>query len=113
MGIVISGNKNLKFIKSVYYQPVQPNGEGGTSNLISFTIDGVSYQAEEGMTWEDWVNSEYNVDKFWCDGNYCVRPANSWMYAILNAKFIIIKPSDVICDGCVYRTGSIGGGGNN
>lgn len=24
MGIVISGNKNLKFIKSVYYQPVVP-----------------------------------------------------------------------------------------
>ena len=29
-------------------------------SLISFTIDGTQYQAEEGMTWEDWVNSEYN-----------------------------------------------------
>ena len=29
--------------------------------LISFTIAGTSYQAEEGMTWEQWVNSDYNT----------------------------------------------------
>lgn len=29
--------------------------------LISFTIAGESYQAEEGMTWEEWVNSDYNT----------------------------------------------------
>ena len=27
--------------------------------LISFTMDGKSYQAEEGMTWGEWINSEY------------------------------------------------------
>jgi hypothetical protein len=31
-------------------------------NLITFTIDGTEYQAEEGMTWGEWVDSEYNVD---------------------------------------------------
>ena len=31
------------------------------SNLITFTITGVEYQAEEGMTWEEWVESEYNT----------------------------------------------------
>ena len=30
------------------------------TNLITFTIDGVEYQAEEGMTWEEWCDSEYN-----------------------------------------------------
>lgn len=30
--------------------------------LISFTIDGVEYQAENGMTWAEWVESEYNVN---------------------------------------------------
>jgi hypothetical protein len=30
-------------------------------SLITFTIDGTKYQAEEGMTWEQWVNSEYNT----------------------------------------------------
>ena len=29
--------------------------------LITFTVDGASYQAEEGMTWEEWVNSSYNT----------------------------------------------------
>lgn len=28
--------------------------------LITFTINGTSYQAEEGMTWEQWVDSSYN-----------------------------------------------------
>ena len=33
-------------------------------SLISFTIDGTSYQAEEGMTWGEWVESEYNTDGY-------------------------------------------------
>ncbi len=31
-------------------------------NLITFTIGGTSYQAESGMTWAEWVQSEYNTD---------------------------------------------------
>lgn len=34
----------------------------GIVSLISFTIDGTEYQAEEGMTWGEWVESEYNTD---------------------------------------------------
>ena len=30
--------------------------------MISFTIDGTAYQAEEGMTWAEWVVSPYNND---------------------------------------------------
>lgn len=33
-----------------------------SSNVITFTINSTSYQAEEGMTWAEWVDSEYNVD---------------------------------------------------
>lgn len=33
-----------------------------TPNLISFTIDGTVYQAEEGMTWVEWCESDYNTD---------------------------------------------------
>lgn len=32
------------------------------ANLITFTIDGKEYQAEEGMTAEQWVNSDYSAD---------------------------------------------------
>ena len=41
---------------------LQANGtkQGGVT-LINFTIDGTTYQAEEGMTWEQWCNSSYNT----------------------------------------------------
>lgn len=32
--------------------------------LISFTINDTTYQAEEGMTWGEWVESEHNTDGF-------------------------------------------------
>ena len=36
--------------------------------LINFTIDGEPYQAESGMTWAEWVESDYNTDDFEDDG---------------------------------------------
>lgn len=38
-------------------------------SLISFTIDGTSYQGVEGMTWGEWVNSEYNTAGFYITNN--------------------------------------------
>lgn len=35
-----------------------------TPTLINFTIAGTSYQAEEGMTWEEWCNSSYNTGEY-------------------------------------------------
>lgn len=35
--------------------------ENATPKLISFSIGGTTYQAQEGMTWGEWVESEYNV----------------------------------------------------
>ena len=32
------------------------------ATIIEFTIGGTSYQAEEGMTWAEWIESEYNTD---------------------------------------------------
>ena len=34
---------------------------GGSTATISFTIDGTTYQAKEGMTWLQWVYSDYNT----------------------------------------------------
>ena len=36
----------------------------GVTKKINFTIDGTSYEADECMTWEQWVNSAYNTDGF-------------------------------------------------
>jgi hypothetical protein len=42
----------------------------GSLSLITFTIAGTEYQAEEGMTWVDWVGSEYNTGQFIIQGAY-------------------------------------------
>lgn len=38
--------------------------------VITFSIDGVSYEAKEGMTWAEWVDSEYNTIGAYPDGSY-------------------------------------------
>lgn len=38
--------------------------EGAGASLINFTVNGTEYQAEEGMTWEQWVNSSYNINSY-------------------------------------------------
>ena len=43
---------------------IQESLIGGGISLISFTIDGTEYQAEEGMTWGEWIESEYNTDSW-------------------------------------------------
>ena len=32
--------------------------------MITLTIDGVTIQAEEGMTWSEWLGSEYNTEGY-------------------------------------------------
>lgn len=44
-----------------------------TSNLILFTVAGVEYQAEEGMTWSEWVNSQYTDGRYQIDDSNVVR----------------------------------------
>ena len=39
---------------------VRFNPNAAPANLIEFIVDGISYQAEEGMTWQDFVDSNYN-----------------------------------------------------
>ena len=48
--------------------------------LINFTIDGEPYQAEPGMTWAEWVESDYNTDDFEDDGHVIW----SSLYAVCN-----------------------------
>ena len=43
----------------------QYNINATTSNgIINFLVDGEAYYAQEGMTWYEWVNSEYNGENF-------------------------------------------------
>lgn len=48
-------------------QPSDPDDGGAVEpgeGQIGFTIEGVSYLADEGMTWGDWVTSDYSNGEF-------------------------------------------------
>ena len=55
-----------------------------TKHMITFTIDGTTYQAEEGMTWAEWVESPYNVgqdfviNRVKCCLAKLYHPSSSW-----------------------------------
>ena len=80
---------NLSAIENdntIFYEPILI--------LITFTVNDVEYQAEEGMSWTKWCDSKYNVDEFWCNENNIRINYGSMIQGQ--------TPSDVICDGCTY-----------
>ena len=88
---------------SFYLQPwvLYSNGDGSKENpyrisapenLISFTVDDVIYYAEKGMTWEEWVNTDYNVDNFYID--------MSSVCAVMSLENV--KSTDVIGENATY-----------
>ena len=46
--------------------PVIPENPSNPETTFTFTIDGTTYQAEEGMTWAQWCESGYNPNKYTC-----------------------------------------------
>ena len=68
------------------------------NKLITFTIDGTTYQAIDGMTWGEWCNSDYNAEGFYIYNSYvffntgkkCI--SNNQSSSSLNAA----KSTDVI-----------------
>lgn len=83
--------------------------EGGNASLITFTIEGTSYQAEEGMTWDYWVNSPYNTDGFVVDswlGSTIKHPTNHKSVILVTdpewGEYDYVSPSDLIIADCDY-----------
>ena len=68
-------------------------------NLIEFTVRGVTYQAEEGMTWNDWAISKYN------DGQIRVTSSRVDFLLYDGSCLIYAEPDDVII-AKTYNTGS-------
>jgi hypothetical protein len=56
------------------------------ANLISFTIDGETYYAEEGMTWGEWVESEYNTNGYTISPDGVVLAGSLITYVELGEK---------------------------
>jgi hypothetical protein len=73
------------------------DGEESGGNLITFTIDGTEYQAEEGMTWVEWCNSDYNVNNYEYDewGIYWNNGGSSTL-VLFNSTDAVVDISDII-----------------
>ena len=48
--------------------------------IITFSILSVIYQAEEGMTWGDWINSNYNTDGYYITKNNKIKNSTTYDY---------------------------------
>ncbi len=70
----------------------------GSKPLISFTIEGKTYQAEDGMTWGEWVESDYNTSTYALSGSIVYNGHGSWVQ--LNGQSC--SGTDFIIDGATY-----------
>lgn len=76
-------------------------------NLITFYVVDTAYQCEEGMTWEEFVNSEYNSEGlFQISGNFVNY--NQVKDLVLND--VMVFNTDTILNGNIYEFYSSGGG---
>lgn len=72
-----------------------------SASLISFTIDGTSYQAEAGMTWSEWVASDYNNFTS-SNGNLSID--GTTVKVGTGYKISSVASTDVIVAGTAYVT---------
>lgn len=86
--------------------------EGTGASLINFTIGGTSYSAEEGMTWEEWCNSNYNTYGYVID-NYDGYIAAGGGHNYVAFSGSLVKSTDVIINNTNYTHHDIGTGGGN
>ena len=70
------------------------------SNLITFIVNGTEYQAEEGMTWGEWVDSEYNVNRDFEIDPFDNSIAHGSRYVSNDEDYIFA--SDIIQEGYDY-----------
>ena len=71
---------------------IEENDSGLISSVIEFTIDGIKFEAIEGMTWREWVNSEYNVDNYIL--GECIM--NSNVLKFYDGEFLVAVDSEDI-----------------
>ena len=101
-----------------YVRPfaILDNGEDSV-NLITFTVNGTEYQAEEGMTWGEWVDSEYNSklgekERFRVnDKQYNRIQSVFWGYDVIDAYGeYVISTSIINSHNYTFKTDTGGGG---
>ena len=82
-----------------------------TPTLISFTIDGTTYQAEEGMTWAEWCNSSYNTVGYEIRGTDVIKKLTETTRLVVKLNNINVVSSNKIQDNAYTTSRETGGGG--
>lgn len=76
-----------------------------TPTLITFTIDGTEYQAEQGMTWEQWCESDYNSLDVYVNGNYVVGTTSGYyICSYPDTSHTVNKTTAIVEGGKYYLT---------
>lgn len=85
-------------------------GDSGylTYFIQNVTIDEKNYQYEVGMTWEEWVNSKYNIDGFTMTIDKVVKTNLGYLCRSKVVPIIENNFNGESSDGCLY-----GGGAND
>jgi len=83
----------------------------GTKELITFTIEGTEYQAEEGMTWGEWVESSYNTAGYSTTASYVTTGDTEYWVCEDFDGWTKISPDDAIISDSLYWLSEYGGGG--
>lgn len=80
--------------------------------VINFTIDGTSYQADEGMTWTEWCGSSYNTAGYVASSSdqSVIAPSGN---SILDASWSVVNKSATITNGHAYASYNADSGGAN
>ena len=116
--LTISGGKVINFIDLKFEDKYVTMGEKGKHTVslekhpaeITFTFDGVEYHALEGMTWEQFLESDYNTSNWTSGGSFVsisgivgVGDSDNGDYALLSA---VIKPNGIYYTYCCFDPGT-------
>ena len=75
--------------------------------IITFTIDGTAYQAEEGMTWGEWVESGYNTLAYVINAYHQYVTDNS-AYPLIHQNGNYAYSNTIINNGDIYTVPNAG-----
>lgn len=76
-----------------------------SSALMTFYIDGTTYQAEEGMTWGEWVESDYNSEAWYFEEVLLPdRQKFILIWGLAPDIYLNVSPEDVIQSNYDYET---------
>ena len=86
--------------------------QSGGAELISFSIAGTTYQAEDGMTWAQWCDSAYNTDVYVANNNNdSVQVSGTAGFVDYNGSLVSLR--DTIVADREYTVAVSGGGSSD